>query len=97
MTERMYDILERPYITEKTSRASEQGKVVFKIAPGATKSDVKNAVEKIYNVKVKSVNIAMKPGKVKRFKGVKGETSAVKKAYVTLADGASIDIMAGVK
>jgi large subunit ribosomal protein L23 len=97
LTERMYDVLRRPYVTEKTSLVSEQGKVVFQISPAATKTDVKNAVEKIYNVKVKSVNIAVKPGKARRFKGVKGETSALKKAYVTLAEGHNIDIMAGVK
>ena len=97
LTEKMYDILLRPIITEKTTLVAEQGKIVFAVRVDATKTDIKNAVEKIYNVKVKSVNITLKPGKMKRFKGVLGSTSDVKKAYITLEEGHNIDIMAGLK
>ena len=97
LTEKMYDILLRPIITEKTTLVAEQGKIVFAVRTDATKTDIKNAVEKIYNVKVKSVNITLKPGKMKRFKGVLGSTSDVKKAYITLEEGHNIDIMAGLK
>lgn len=97
LTEKMYDILLRPIITEKTTLVAEQGKIVFAVRVDATKTDIKNAVEKIYNVKVKSVNITMKPGKTKRFRGVLGSTSDVKKAYITLEEGHNIDIMAGLK
>ncbi len=97
LTEKMYDILLRPIITEKSTLVAEQGKIVFAVRTDATKTDIKNAVEKIYNVKVKSVNITLKPGKMKRFKGVLGSTSDVKKAYITLEEGHNIDIMAGLK
>lgn len=97
LTEKMYDILLRPIITEKTTLVAEQGKIVFAVRPDATKPDIKKAVETIYAVKVKSVNIAIKPGKTKKFKGIMGSTSDVKKAYVTLEEGHDIDIMAGLK
>ncbi len=97
LNEKMYDILLKPIITEKTSLVAEQGKLVFAVRNDATKTDIKNAVQTIYNVKVKSVNIAIKPGKTKRFKGIMGSTVSVKKAYITLQEGHDIDIMAGAK
>lgn len=97
LNEKMYDILLKPIITEKTTLVAEQGKIVFAVRSDATKTDIKNAVEKVYNVVVKSVNITMKPGKTKRFKGILGSTSSVKKAYITLEEGHNIDIMAGAK
>ena len=95
--EKLYDVIKKPIITEKSTLVAEQGKIVFAVRSDATKTDIKTAVEKIYNVKVKSVNITMKPGKSKRFKGVAGFTSDVKKAYITLEEGHNIDIMAGLK
>ncbi len=97
LTEKMYDILLKPIITEKTTFVAEQGKIVFSVRSDATKTDIKNAIEKIYGVVVKSVNITKKTGKVKRFKGIMGSTSDVKKAYITLEEGHNIDIMAGAK
>ncbi len=97
LTEKMYDILLKPIITEKTTLVAEQGKIVFGVKQDATKTEIKQAIEKLYNVKVKSVNITVKPGKIKRFKGILGSTSSVKKAYVTLEEGHNIDIMAGLK
>ncbi len=97
ITEKMYDMLKKPIITEKTTLVAEQGKIVFDVKSDATKTEIKQAVETIYGVKVKSVNITVKPGKNKRFKGIPGSTSTVKKAYVTLEEGHNIDIMAGLK
>ncbi len=97
ITEKMYDILLKPIITEKSTLVAEQGKIVFGVKNDTTKTEIKKAIEKLYNVKVKSVNITVKPGKIKRFKGILGSTSSVKKAYVTLEEGHNIDIMAGLK
>ena len=97
LTEKMYDILLKPIITEKTTLVAEQGKIVFGVRQDATKTEIKQAIEKLYNVKVKSVNITVKPGKTKRFRGILGSTASVKKAYVTLEEGHNIDIMAGLK
>ena len=97
ITEKMYDILLKPIITEKSTLVAEQGKIVFGVKNDTTKTEIKKAIEKLYNVKVKSVNITVKPGKTKRFKGILGSTSSVKKAYVTLEEGHNIDIMAGLK
>jgi len=92
-----YSVLVRPIITEKTSLLTEQGKVAFEVGRSATKNDVKAAVEALYKVSVTGVNMVSRPGKAKRFKGIAGRTSGMKKAYVTLAKDARIDIMAEVK
>lgn len=97
LNESMYDILLRPIITEKTSLVAEQNKIVFAVRIDATKSNIKTAIETIYNVKVKSVNIVKIFGKTKRFKGIVGTTSDMKKAYVTLEEGSNIDIMTETK
>lgn len=96
ITEKMYDTLIRPIITEKAMKGSENGQVVFRIPLEATKTDVKNAVEALYNVKVKSVNTIRVSGKTKRFRGIQGVRSDYKKAVVTLADGQNIDITTGI-
>jgi large subunit ribosomal protein L23 len=90
-----YDVLVAPVITEKSTMASEQNKVVFKVAPGATKAEIKAAVEALFQVKVTAVNTLVRKGKNKRFKGVKGKQSDVKKAFVTLEEGHSIDVTTG--
>ncbi|TCT12816.1 LSU ribosomal protein L23P [Tepidamorphus gemmatus] len=90
-----YDVLVAPVITEKSTMASEQNKVVFKVAPGATKAEIKAAVEALFQVKVSAVNTLVRKGKNKRFKGVKGKQSDEKKAFVTLAEGHSIDVTTG--
>lgn len=92
---RLYDVILSPVITEKATALSEHNKVVFKVAPGATKPQIKEAVEKLFDVKVKSVNTLVRKGKVKRFKGTLGKQSDVKKAIVTLAEGHSIDVTTG--
>ncbi|MDQ0300994.1 MULTISPECIES: 50S ribosomal protein L23 [Ancylobacter] len=92
---RHYDVIVSPVITEKATMASEHNKVVFKVALTATKPQIKEAVEKLFDVKVESVNTLVRKGKTKFFKGRKGVQSDVKKAVVTLAEGHSIDITTG--
>ena len=92
---RHYDVIVSPIITEKATIAAEANKVVFKVAKDATKSEIKAAVEKLFNVKVESVNTLVRKGKKKMFRGVRGQQSDVKKAVVTLAEGHSIDITTG--
>lgn len=92
---RHYDVIVSPVITEKATAASEHNKVVFKVARTATKPQIKAAVEKLFNVKVKSVNTLIRMGKIKTFKGKFGQQSDVKKAVVTLAEGSSIDFTTG--
>ena len=92
---RHYDVIVSPVITEKATTLSEQNKVVFKVRSDATKPQIKAAVEKLFDVKVKSVNTLVTKGKVKRFRGILGKRNDVKKAIVTLAEGDSIDITTG--
>ncbi|MDF2621580.1 MAG: Ribosomal protein [Xanthobacteraceae bacterium] len=92
---RHYDVIVSPVITEKATTASEHNKVVFKVALSATKPQIKEAVEKLFDVKVESVNTLVRKGKTKFFKGRKGVQNDVKKAVVTLAEGHSIDITTG--
>ena len=92
---RHYDVIVSPVITEKATNLSEQNKVVFKVRKSATKPQIKAAVEKLFDVKVQSVNTLIRKGKVKRFKGTLGQQSDVKKAVVTLAEGHSIDVTTG--
>jgi large subunit ribosomal protein L23 len=90
-----YDVIRKPIITEKATMASEANAVVFEVAMGATKPEIKSAVEDIFGVKVKAVNTTITKGKVKRFKGRPGVRRDVKKAYVTLEDGNAIDVTTG--
>jgi large subunit ribosomal protein L23 len=90
-----YDTIRKPIITEKATMASEAGAVVFQVAPAATKPEIKEAVEQLFGVKVKAVNTVTTQGKSKRFRGRLGTRNAVKKAYVTLEDGNTIDVSTG--
>lgn len=92
---RLYDVIVRPVITEKATIAAEQNKVVFKISPTANKKDVKDAVEAIFGVKVKSVNTINVEGKQKTFRGQLGRRNDFRKAIVTLEPGQNIDVAAG--
>jgi len=92
---RLYDVIVRPHVTEKTTRGAEENKVVFKISPTANKKDVKDAVEAIFGVKVKSVNTINVEGKEKKFRGNIGFRKDFRKAIVTLEPGQNIDIAAG--
>lgn len=94
---RLYDVISRPVVTEKSTVAAEQNKLTFKISPSATKKDVKAAVESIFNVKVKKVNTINVEGKAKRFRGNPGQRQDYRKAIVTLEAGQQVDIAAGAK
>ena len=90
-----YDVIRRPVITEKSTMASESGGVVFEVAVDANKPQIKEAVEALFGVKVKAVNTTITKGKVKRFRGQPGKRKDVKKAYVTLEEGNTIDVTTG--
>ena len=92
---RHYDVIVSPVITEKATALSDQNKVVFKVSRDATKPQIKEAVEKLFDVKVKSVNTILTKGKVKMFRGTRGQRSDVKKAVVTLEEGQTIDVTTG--
>lgn len=93
---RHYDVIIAPHITEKSTLASEANAVVFKVAKDATKPQIKEAIEAIYDKKVVSVNTLIAKGKTKRWKGKVYQRSDVKKAIVTLAEGEMIDITSGI-
>jgi large subunit ribosomal protein L23 len=90
-----YDVVRRPVITEKATMASEANAVVFEVAKDAAKPQIKEAVEALFGVKVKAVNTVATKGKAKRFRGVRGRRADVKKAYVTLEEGNTIDVTTG--
>ena len=93
---RHYDVILAPHITEKSTLASENNAVVFKVSGEATKPQIKEAVEAIYDKKVVKVNTIVTKGKTKRWKGKPYKRSDVKKAVVTLAEGEMIDITSGI-
>ncbi len=90
-----YDVIRKPIVTEKSTMASEHGAVVFEVAIDAAKPQIKEAVEALFGVKVKAVNTTITKGKVKRFRGRLGRRKDVKKAYVTLEEGNTIDTATG--
>lgn len=92
---RHYDVILSPVITEKATNLSEHSKVIFKVAMNATKPQIKEAVEKLFDVKVKSVNTLRRRGKWKAFKGRIGRQSDSKRAVVTLEEGQRIDVTTG--
>ena len=92
---RHYDIILSPVITEKATMASERNQVMFKVAMHATKPQIKEAVERLFDVKVKSVNTNIRGGKVKAARGRLGVESDVKRAVVTLEEGHRIDVTTG--
>jgi large subunit ribosomal protein L23 len=90
--EAMYQIIRSPVVTEKATMANEKNQTVFRVALEATKPEIKAAVEGLFGVKVVAVNTLVVKGKTKRFRGRPGRRSDVKKAYVELAKGQSIDL-----
>ena len=90
-----YDIIRKPLVTEKSTMASENGAVVFEVSIESNKPQIKEAVEALFGVKVKAVNTSITKGKQKRFKGALGRRRDVKKAFVTLEDGNTIDVTTG--
>lgn len=93
--EQYYDVIRAPVITEKSTIAGENNQVVFKVALNADKKIIKEAVEALFNVKVKTVNTLRRKGKTKRFRGVPGKQNDIKKAIITLEDGHAIDVTTG--
>ncbi len=93
--EAMYSIIRAPLITEKATSLSEKNQVVFRVAIDASKPEIKAAVEGLFGVKVLGVNTLVQKGKTKRFKGRPGVRSDVKKAYVRLVEGQTIDLTTG--
>ena len=92
---RHYDVILSPVVTEKATIASEHNKVLFKVAAKATKPQIKEAIEKLFDVKVKNVNTLIRKGKVRIFKGRPGELQNTKRAVVTLEEGHRIDVTTG--
>jgi large subunit ribosomal protein L23 len=93
--EAMYTIIRSPVVTEKATLLGEKSQVVFRVAIDSSKPEIKAAVEGLFGVKVTAVNTLVAKGKTKRFRGRPGVRSDVKKAYVTLAAGQSIDLTTG--
>ena len=93
--ESMYATIRSPIVTEKSTSASERGQYIFRVALEATKPEIKQAIEGLFGVKVLEVNTLVTKGKTKRFKGRPGQRSDVKKAFVQLAAGQSIDFTTG--
>jgi len=88
-------VIRAPRVSEKTARLQEvSNQYVFEVATNATKSDVKSAVEQLFNVKVESVNVLNVKGKIKSFRSREGRRGDWRKAYVRLAEGQTIDVMA---
>ena len=94
-TARHYDTIIAPVITEKATVLTELNKVVFEVAKDATKDEIAAAVEELFKVRVVKVNTLITKGKTKRFRGIMGQRSDVKKAIVTLQEGQTIDISTG--
>jgi large subunit ribosomal protein L23 len=93
--EAMYNLIRGPVITEKATAASERGQVVFRVAMEATKPQIRAAIEGLFNVEVVAVNTLITKGKRKMFRGRPGQRSDVKKAYVQLKAGQTIDLTTG--
>ena len=92
---KLYNVIRAPRVSEKTARLQEtSNQYVFEVATTATKGDIKIAVEKLFDVKVESVNVLNVKGKAKAFKNRMGRRADWRKAYVKLAEGQSIDVMA---
>ena len=94
-TERNYDVLVGPLVTEKATMLSEHGQIAFRVRLDATKAEIRRAVEKLFDVKVTAVNTLRVKGKTKLFRGRRGRRSGYKKAIITLAEGESVDYLAG--
>lgn len=95
VAEWMYEIVRKPVVTEKAVNGSQNGQVTFKVALNATKPQIKQAIEALFDVQVVGVNTLIQKGKTKRFKGVQAFRSDEKKAIVTLKDGQTIDVATG--
>ena len=94
-TERNYNVLVGPLVTEKATMLSEHGQIAFRVRLDATKAEIRRAVENLFDVKVTAVNTLRVKGKTKLFRGRRGRRSDYKKAIITLAEGQNVDYLAG--
>lgn len=94
-TEKHYDTITAPVVTEKSTLASDYNQVVFRVPLSASKPEIAEAVEALFKVKVKAVNTLVNKGKRKQFRGTRYQRSSMKKAIVTLEEGHSIDVTTG--
>jgi large subunit ribosomal protein L23 len=95
-SQRLYEVIRAPLVTEKSTLASEHNQVVFRVPLDASKPEIKAAVEDLFKVKVKAINTLRQKGKTKRFRGRPGKRPDIKKAYVTLEEGHTIDVTTGI-
>ena len=95
-TNQAYDLILAPLVTEKSTMGSENNQVTFRVPLTASKPQIKAAIEKLFKVKVNSVNTLRQKGKVKRFRGKLGKRPDYKKAIVSLAEGEMIDVTTGI-
>jgi len=96
LTEKLYEMIRTPVITEKATMGSQHGQVTFRVPLSACKCSIRAAVEAVFKVKVTKVNTLTQKGKTKVFKGRKAFRSDSKKAIVTLAEGQTIDVATGI-
>ena len=95
--ERLFEVIRSPLISEKATFVSQFNHYVFKVAVDSSKPEIKEAIQSIFKVEVKSVNTLNQKGKKKRFRGKVGTRPGVKKAYIKLAEGQTIDTTLEVK
>ncbi len=93
--ERLMTVIRGPHLSEKAHIAAENNQVVFKVRVDATKKEIRQAVELLFDVKVEGVTVVNSKGKIKRFGQTFGRRNDFKKAYVKLADGSEIDFLGG--
>jgi large subunit ribosomal protein L23 len=93
--ERLMTIIRGPHMSEKSHVAAEQNQIVLKVRPDATKSEIRQAVELLFEVNVENVTVVNIKGKNKRFGMTRGRRNDWKKAYVRLAEGSEIDTLLG--
>ena len=95
--ERTFEVIRSPLVSEKATFVSQFNYYVFKVTYDSSKLEIKQAVQNLFKVEVKSVNTLIQKGKQKRFRGKIGKRSAIKKAFVKLADGQTIDTSLEIK
>ena len=95
--QKLYEVIRNPLISEKSTYVSQFNFYVFKVSTKSTKPQIKQAVEKLFDVKVLSVNTLNQNGKIKKFRNISGKRPDFKKAFVKLAEGKSIDTTVEIK
>ena len=97
-SQRLYEVIRAPVVTEKSTLASEVERALDELERSyeGNEPEIKTAVEDLFKVKVKAINTLRQKGKTKRFRGRPGKRNDMKKAYVTLEEGHSIDVTTGI-